>query len=399
VVLDDGTGAINPVLRPLAEALLSMPRPTNGIEWLRSPQVQELLTGLADGRIPLTHDALHDLPNWRTVAHLRDLLMATGTLAYIDKQVLAFETWLRARLKALAGGPHEQLLQQFGHWELLAGLRRRATTRTLPPAARRFASERFNAAQNFLAWLDTHHVALNTVTQADIDGWHARHPTHTRHALRAFLVWTMNTRHLPPVKIPPLQQTSRPPITEQQRIKLLRHVLDTETASPQARAAACLVLLYAQPVSRIARLTLDDLIDNGDELLLRLGEPPTPIPPPFAKLITDLIPQRRNMNTAANPNTRWLFPGQNAGQPLHPYTLSALLLTELDLPTTTARTAALRQLVLQTPAPVIAQALGFHHTTTTRAAAQAGSPWKTYAPGDHQTPPMTKPNDLRSDPQ
>ena len=40
-------------------------------------------------------------------------------------------------------------------------------------------------------------------------------------------------------------------------------------------------------------------------------------------------------------------------------------LRDLGLPMRTARISALRQLVLQVPAPVIAGALGFHHTTTT----------------------------------
>jgi hypothetical protein len=48
-----------------------------------------------------------------------------------------------------------------------------------------------------------------------------------------------------------------------------------------------------------------------------------------------------------------------------------------------ARPAALRQLVLQAPAPVITRALGFHDTTTTRVAADAGGTWNRYAPNDH----------------
>jgi hypothetical protein len=39
------------------------------------------------------------------------------------------------------------------------------------------------------------------------------------------------------------------------------------------------------------------------------------------------------------------------------------------------------QLVLQVPAPVIADALGFHHTTTTRQHAHAGAPWSRYIGG------------------
>jgi hypothetical protein len=53
------------------------------------------------------------------------------------------------------------------------------------------------------------------------------------------------------------------------------------------------------------------------------------------------------------------------------------------LPLRTARISALRQLVLAVPAPVIADALGFHHTTTTRQHVRAGATWSQYAAGDH----------------
>ena len=88
------------------------------------------------------------------------------------------------------------------------------------------------------------------------------------------------------------------------------------------------------------------------------------------------------MNTATNPGSRWLFPGRRAGQPLHPETLVALI-NDLGIPTAPGRAAAIRQHVLDTPAPVVAEALGYHHVTTAKLAAQAGGTWNRYAPGDH----------------
>jgi hypothetical protein len=88
------------------------------------------------------------------------------------------------------------------------------------------------------------------------------------------------------------------------------------------------------------------------------------------------------MTTATNPAARWLFPGQRAGQPLNAGTLREEL-RQLGFSTGTARPSALRQLVLQAPAPVIARSPGFHDKTTTRIAAEAGGTWKHYAPGDH----------------
>jgi DNA-binding Xre family transcriptional regulator len=45
--------------------------------------------------------------------------------------------------------------------------------------------------------------------------------------------------------------------------------------------------------------------------------------------------------------------------------------------------AAIRHLVRQASAPVIARMLGYHHDTTARLATESGGTWKRYAPGDH----------------
>jgi hypothetical protein len=113
---------------------------------------------------------------------------------------------------------------------------------------------------------------------------------------------------------------------------------------------------------------------------IRFGQPPTPVPEPFATLL-QATAQRDNLQTATNPGARWLFPGRRGGQPLHASHLAALV-RDLGVPALAGRTAALRQLVLQAPAPVVAQALGYHHSTTTRVATEAGTPWSCYALGD-----------------
>jgi hypothetical protein len=78
------------------------------------------------------------------------------------------------------------------------------------------------------------------------------------------------------------------------------------------------------------------------------------------------------MRTATNHDSRWLFPGRRAGQPLQPRTLSPLI-HALGVPTTAGRTAAIRQHVLDMPTPIVATALGYHHVTTARLAAEAGT--------------------------
>ncbi|MFF0041604.1 hypothetical protein ACFYRG_36155 [Streptomyces mirabilis] len=55
----------------------------------------------------------------------------------------------------------------------------------------------------------------------------------------------------------------------------------------------------------------------------------------------------------------------------------------LGLPAQRGRTTAIRHLVLQAPAPVVARMLGCHDNTTAQLAAEAGGTWGHYAPGDH----------------
>ncbi|MFG2425682.1 hypothetical protein ACGFWD_42730 [Streptomyces sp. NPDC048448] len=86
------------------------------------------------------------------------------------------------------------------------------------------------------------------------------------------------------------------------------------------------------------------------------------------------------MNTATNRDARWLFPGRRAGQPMHPDTFSALV-KDLGIPTTAGRASAIRQHVLEVPAPVVA--FGYHQVTTAKLAAQTGGTWSRYAAGDH----------------
>lgn len=382
-LLDDGTGRPNPQLEPLREAILAMPRHRSASAWIRGPKARLLLRELAEGNLPLTHRAFREHPEWRAAAHLRDLLMACALLPQADKYLLHYESWLHRRFNELYDRAHLPLLEQFATWHQLPKLRARAERRPLTPSARSHASQQFNRANGFLTWLDGQGLTLKQVGQAEIDRWHATHKPHEQLALRAFLTWARNSGRLPSrPRFPRLAIAEGAPLTQHRRLELLRRVLDEDTGPLRSRAAACLMLLFAQPASRIVLLTTDDLTrDINGQVLIRLGDPPTPVPEPFADLLLQARDQRTNMNTN-NRDATWLFPGRRAGRPMHPHSLAELI-RDIGVPGTAVRSSALRQLVLQAPAPVIAQALGFHDKTTTRVVAQAGGTWSRYAPSDH----------------
>jgi hypothetical protein len=179
---------------------------------------------------------------------------------------------------------------------------------------------------------------------------------------------------MPRLVLPTLHVRSGERLTQTRRLALLRRVLTDDRPPARSRAAACLMLLYAQPASRIVR--------DGDQVLIRLGTPPSPVPEALAGILLQLVDNQQDPTSAASPGSGWLFPGYRAGQPLHPRTLLPLI-HRLGIPAQATRVAALRQLVLQAPAPVIADALGYHNRHVAKVWTATGGNWKTYAPGDH----------------
>ncbi|MYW03000.1 hypothetical protein GT354_32970, partial [Streptomyces sp. SID3343] len=179
-----------------------------------------------------------------------------------------------------------------------------------------------------------------------------------------------------------MKVSRRPALSEDQRLDVLGRLLTDPETPMRLRVAGVIVILYAQPLTRLVQLTVDDVLHDGESTLLRLGEPASPVPAPVAALLPAYIADRDNMNTATNQASRWLFPGRRAGQPARPDHLSALL-GEIGIPVAAARGAAIRQRLLELPAPVVADALGYHDKTTSRLLRETGGTWTRYAAGDH----------------
>jgi hypothetical protein len=102
------------------------------------------------------------------------------------------------------------------------------------------------------------------------------------------------------------------------------------------------------------------------------------VPEPFADLVRRQLHARPNMMTASNQGSTWLFPGYRPGQPLH----SSYLMRKLrdsGIHLLGARNAALRELVLEMPPPIVADALGYSAQVTEKHAEDAGRTWVTYA--------------------
>ncbi|GAA2275685.1 hypothetical protein GCM10010149_18150 [Nonomuraea roseoviolacea subsp. roseoviolacea] len=188
---------------------------------------------------------------------------------------------------------------------------------------------------------------------------------------------------MPKLTIPTRSTLNPAPISQRQRLTLIRKALGDESIPDRDRVIALLVLLYAQPISRILRLTLDDITRHDGQVLLRLGEAPSPVPEPFAELLLGHMLARPDTATATNQDSQWLFPGRRGGQPLDPTTIRSRL-SKLGIRAGPGRSPRDPPAGSADPAPVVARMLGYNGDTATRLVTAAGSPWSRYAPGDHE---------------
>ncbi|MFE7213479.1 hypothetical protein ACFU93_26500 [Streptomyces sp. NPDC057611] len=102
--------------------------------------------------------------------------------------------------------------------------------------------------------------------------------------------------------------------------------LHDEDLDAGIRVTGLLLLLYAQPVSRIARIRLDQITRTDSQVLLALGPVATALPEPLDRLVLGLAARRHGRGALSHtPEHPWLIPGQAAGQPISTHRLTAQL--------------------------------------------------------------------------
>ena len=374
-VLDDGSGTVTPAMLPLFNAMVSMGRPRQGLTWLNSAPVRQRLTALASGTVPLTHDGIDTFDGGPGREYLRELLMAHGVLPVADKYLLAFERFAKHRLETIDDSGDRQTITVYLRWRHRRDLVARSEAGVLTARTQNSAQQHTNAAVRFLEWLRTRQVDLAACTQADIDIWFATTPNAA--SVGDFLRWAVQHRRCMPLDIPPGRRGSQRVSSASHRNEMLGRLLTDDEISLRDRVVGCLVVLLAQPVTRISRLHTTDVVERDGVVAIRLGKDAIELPQAVGVLLTAHVQSRLRMATAANSNSAWLFPGNSPNQHVVARQLSRRM-AKLGI-SISDRQAALHQLIRDVPAPVVALAMGFSPVTTSRAAAGLGTEWAAYA--------------------
>ena len=364
----------------LVDVLCQADRPESIITWKRSPKVQALLTSISSGQTPLTHDGLdsHRETAGRAADHLRALLVHHGLLPHQDPYLTRFETWIENKLRPLPAEVAKPV-EHFAKWHHLRRIRAMATPDKTAQRPVHSAKQEITETIKFLDWLwQTHNRTAATCTQQDVDTWLTTGPT-TRKAIRTFFIFAKKNGTNMRVEIGHYTAKRRPTLPQEQRLAWLKELLTGTSESLPYRIAGILLLLYAQPLVRVAGLRSDavKIDESTGTTSISFGSHPVPVPQPFAELLSQYIRNRPNLRTASRAESTWLFPGIRAGQHLHPNTIMDRL-RSLGIELLGARNTALEEQLAVTPPPLVADALGYSYQVAFLHADAAGEPWSRY---------------------
>jgi hypothetical protein len=389
-------GARSPqAMAPIVEALCDVDRPASILAWKRSPRVQELLTGLASGAIPLTHQGLDEAGTDKAINHLRSLLEHAGILAARDEPLAWFERWLTTKLEAVTEPAVRAPVERFATWHHLRRLRKASVPGQSTAAAARYAKQEITEAIKFLTWLHSAHSrTLATCLQQDVDEWLASGPT-TRSKVRNLLAWAKKAQLNKSVKITHQQAPPSRALTQDQRLAWLRELLEGDSESLSYRVAGILLLLFAQPVTKVAALRTSAITFAENDLAISLGKEPIPVPPPFANMLAGYVDSRPHLRAAGGLATSpWLFPSVRPGRHRQPQEIMERL-GRLGIDLLGARNTALQSLVVAAPPPLVAELLGYSYNTAQRHAEIAAQPWARYVTSPRRQPRPQAPSAVR----
>jgi len=342
-------------MQALIEVLCSVDRPESILTWKRNIKVLELLGGITSGAVPLTHEGLTAAGSGRHIDHLRSLLQHHGLLPQRDEHLARFEVWLADKLNAIDSPTVRAPTEQFATWHHLRRLRSESKPGQSSGGPVRSAKQEITETIKFLTWLQqTHQRTVGECTQQDVDEYLASGPT-TRHLIRTFFVWAAKSKLNKSVQIGFRQAKTTPLIAQDHRLAWLKELLTGDSESLPYRVAGVLLLLYAQPLTKIAALQASAVSRADGETRIALGKDPVPVPEPFASQLNYHIRHRPNLRTAGGAvGTPWLFPSSRAGRHIDPQSIMKRLRT-LGIDLQGARNTALQALVTEIPAPVVAE--------------------------------------------
>jgi hypothetical protein len=389
----------------LRDALLASPRPRSVLSWLHKSPVTAVLRRIGTGELPLSHDTFESHLSDRSGDFVRALCGAVGALPQRSVELARFDKWLDVRL---ASRPHAGavLVRSFATWQVRRRLQRLADSHRLTTSQTRNARQSITVTLRLIDWLDSNGRELKDLDQALLDTWLTTGST-VRYHIRPFIVWSRQQSLVrSDLRVPEAAiRRPLPTATRDDRVELVRRLLDEQDIELHVRVAGLLVLLYGQIITRVALLTHDAIEQRADGVSLRLGSSPVQLPERVARLVVELRDRPLPTSTQVRGEHAWLFPGLVPGRPMVAHALQQAM-SRQGIPARPNRNGSLIDLAASMPAPVLADLLDLSPGIAQQWTQLARGDWRSYVgqraagPREHAGPPSAhSPPDAVGEPQ
>lgn len=361
------------------------PNPSASLKWPRNNH--RLFVQFGAGTLAIDHAALDELPRSKRIERLRLRLVATGCLPPRNTFAADFQAWLHDYLADVTPATNQRLLREYGHWRLLPRLRQPRSNKPQTYSALSLVKSRIKGARGFLDWCTARGLTLRTATQDDLNEFVTATPA-LRPQMEPFVNWTTKNNKSRRLSCPSLRDRPPKPIaTDDERWQLLRRLLHDCDLDLADRVAGALILLYAQPLSRVLKIRRSDVkleasdgADSADArvVTLQFGETPIELPAPLSQLIAELAARDSGSQTSLlTKPADWLFPGTREGQHFSEPRMKTRL-RMIGLKAGPARSRAMIHLAQRVDAPVLARTLDISYTSATRWSELAGRTYNGY---------------------
>ena len=375
---DPRTGGVHEGLRPVFDELVAARRPQSVITWLQKPPATgaRLLSLMAHGELPISHDTFRALPADRSHNYLRELLTSTGVLPAYHPPIEQLERWLDGVLEPLdADGM--AVISRYGRWHHLRRLRGLAQRGKLSKSAIYAARANINGAVRLARWASARGLTIAMLTQAQLEHYLAEHPG-GRSSQQTFIAWLRRTRTNTRINIPWHEATTpEVVVSDADRWSQVNLLLHDEAIGLYTRIGGLFTLLFAQPLETVVAMRAEQVaLEDDGRVLVTFDIVPVEMPPGLDTLL------RRHLEKPGSPSIAssdhgWLFPGRHPGRHLVRETFRGHLVAAGVRPGH-SRHAAMFALASEVPAPVLAELIGVADKTAAKWAALAGREWSEY---------------------
>lgn len=306
---------------------------------------------------------------------MRAKLVASGVLPVRDEPSAAFARWHARAIKRIAPGRDRAHVRAYATWNVAHQLARTSQRDRPTKASEKYARSLVSEAIKLVSWLHDQRLELADLRQDLLDSWIVGGNANRRR-VRMFVAWLQRGEILGArLEVAwDYRSTGEPALPDEQRLAILRRLLEDCNIDPRDRFAGSVLLLYAQPLTRIARIRTSDVVTISDgETTLTIARGNFTLPDPLASLALGL----RYQQLQRTGREGWLLPGRHAGTPVSADNLR-LRLKRYDITSRPARHGALLALAARLPAPVLADRLGLHQSRAAQWVRAAGSTYSAY---------------------